>query len=170
MAKTIKWFLIVIGVAVAGAAVIISLSIFFSDAALSRPSTKSLADPAQDQKQSHIATCPKTLDMDPRTPSYNKTAVECVQRLIEACQPGNDIYLTYNFGSLAISIQGIKNNANCSLKLVHEIEMGKNTYYCIVPSGEMAKWQSWRNAGGGDATKDVSSYCKDPAGNEINNS
>ena len=102
-------------------------------------------------------TCSKTLDMDPRTRAYNATAVDCIQTVLEGCQP-LDVLLTYNFGSMHILTQGVK-DGKCTLQLEHEIEMGRTTYSCEVPPNELRNWKSWRNAGGGGALDDISTYC-----------
>ncbi|MGI0021046.1 MAG: hypothetical protein ACREAY_11305 [Nitrososphaera sp.] len=104
-------------------------------------------------------TCPKILDLDPQTPQYNVTGIECVQTLLERCQP-ETLILGYQFGSTKLSING-EEDGRCSIRLVHEIEMGESTFNCLVPFNMLAKWESWKNSGGGDALNDILPYCKE---------
>lgn len=135
----------------AGAAAIIVLSIYYSlnTSPSSMTPTSSSVQPI---------TCPEILDMDPQTPLYNATGIECVQTLLERCQP-ETLILGYQFGSTKLSING-EEDGKCSIRLVHEIEMGENTFNCLVPFGRLAEWESWKNPGGANALDDILPYCK----------
>lgn len=130
----------------------ISLSIYFYNTGSSGTTTTTTSSaPVQRTK------CPEILDMDPQTPLYNVTGIDCVQALLERCQP-ETVILGYQFGSTKLSING-EEEGRCSIRAVHEIEMGENTFSCSVPFTVLAKWESWKNPGGSDSLDDILPYC-----------
>lgn len=103
-------------------------------------------------------TCQSTIDVDPASTAYNETAIKCAEESLKKCEHSN-IHILYGLGSLTISIQAKEDGSLCSIKLIHEIEMGQKRYECLVPFNKLAAWISWKKSDGVGAVNDILSSC-----------
>jgi hypothetical protein len=108
---------------------------------------------------SENTTCSSLIDVDPGSTAYSSQNIECIQQLFNSCTP-SDFLLVYGLGSTHVSIKG-KKGSLCSIELRQEIEMGKQTYSCMIPLDKIATWSSWKNADGVTSLDDVLSFCND---------
>ena len=109
--------------------------------------------------------CPKWIELNPDSPEYDGSAIECVASAFVQCTPGTtDLHKHYNQFFRVIIQQQVSEVCYFNMSSFAAGVGGgfEYAYNCAVPSSVMPHWTSWRifpQTWVNETLKEIAEYC-----------